>query len=446
MRRLGLGFPVAVLACFLVLGLLTLRTPQVYAASEEIPVGVCTGLTGPFAGFGGGGVYGVQAAVEDINKQGGIMVKDLNKKLPVKLVVLDNESDETKARSLAQDMILRDKVKFIVNGMDPPHMRAPIAAVCEQNKVIHITGCGPYEAWMGLRNSVPKPWQYTWTASFAIATPAKPGDFRAGKPGYTMMDSWMGALDDLAAKTNKRVAALASDEPDGRGWYLSFSPVISKKGWDVYRVKNEFGLIPMETTDFSSLIKEWKDYDCQVLWANCPGPWFGAMWRQAQRMGFKPKMVYATRAAVFYTDVKGWGDDLANGVSNEMFWNPAIKESPGIGGTTPQSLNERWLKKSGEGMHQNVGMGYQAVQIMIDAIQRAGSLDPDKLNQALKKTDLMTIYHRVVYDDENFSRHPVSFGQWIKTNKAYKWDNPVVISNHSFLPATAKLLFPVPYK
>ena len=446
MRKLWLGSGVALLAGFLALGLLSSWTPQAIAASEEIPVGVCTALTGPLAGFGGGGVFGVQAAVDDINKQGGVMVKDLKKKLRIKLIVLDNESDETKARSLAQDMILRDKVKFIVNGMDPPHMRAPIAAVCEQNKVIQITGCGPYEAWMGLRSSVPKPWQYTWTASFAIATPAKPGDFRAAKLGYTMMDSWTGALDDLAAKTNKKVAALASDEPDGRGWYLSFSPVVAKKGWNVYRVKDEFGLVPMETTDFSSLIKEWKDNDCQVLWANCPGPWFGAMWRQAQRMGFKPKMVYATRAALFYPDVKGWGGDLAHGVSNEMFWNPAIKDSPGIGGTTPQSLNERWLKKSGEGMHQNVGMGYQAVQILIDAIERAGSLDAEKVNQALKKTDLKTIYHRVVYDEENFSRHPVSFGQWIKTDKAYKWENPVVISNHSFLPATAKLLFPVPYK
>jgi branched-chain amino acid transport system substrate-binding protein len=446
MRRSFLVLVIAVVVSLLGFGFFGSSAYRVYAAQEQIPVGVCTGLTGPMAGFGGGNVFGIQAAVEDINKQGGIMVKDLKKKLPIKLVILDNESDETKARSLVQDMISRDKVKFIVNGMDPPHLRAPIAAVCEQNKVVQITGCGPYEAWMGLRNSVPKPWQYTWTASFAIATPAKPGDFRAGKPGYTMMDSWTGALDDLAAKTNKKVAALASDEPDGRGWYLSFSPVVANKGWNVYRVKDEFGLVPMETTDFSSLIKEWKDNDCQVLWANCPGPWFGAMWRQAQRMGFRPKMVYATRAALFYPDVKGWGGDLAQGVSNEMFWNPAIKDSPGIGSTTPQSLNERWLKKSGEGMHQNVGMGYQSVQILIDAIQRAGTLDTEKVNQAMKKTDLKTIYHRVVYDDENFSRHPVSFGQWIKTDKAYKWENPVVISQHSFLPATAKLLFPVPYK
>jgi ABC-type branched-subunit amino acid transport system substrate-binding protein len=422
------------------------ESSRAQAAPKEIRVGVCTGLTGHFAGFGVGGDFGIKAAVEDINKQGGVYVRAYGKKLPIKVSVVDNESDETKAGSLARDLILRDKVDFIVNGIDPPHMRAPIATVCERYKVPHISGVGPYEAWMGMRKSLDQPWRYTWTPSFAIATPAKPGDFRHGKLGYTMLDSWMGALDELAPKTNKRVAAFASDEPDGRGWYLSFSPVLGKKGWDVYRVKDEFGLLPMETTDFSSVIREWKKYDCQILWANCPGPWFGAMWRQARRMGFKPKMVYATRAAVFYTDVKGWGGDLAHGVSNEMFWNPSIKNSPGIGGTTPQSLNARWVKKTGQGMHQNVGMGYQGVQILIDAIERAGSIHPDKINQALKKTDLMTIYHRVVFDEDNFSRNAVAFGQWIQTDKSYVWDNPVVISQHDFLPSTADLLFPIPYK
>ena len=343
----------------------------------------------------------------------------------------------------AQDLILKEKVNFIVNGMDPPHMRAPIANVCERYKTIQITGCGPYEAWMSMRSSVEKPWQYTWTSSFSIATPAKPGDFREGKPGYTMMDSWTESLEMLSQKTNKKCAAFASDEPDGRGWYLAFSPVLMEKGWDVYRVKNEFGLVPMETTDFSTLIRAWKKNKCEVLWANAPGPFFGAMWRQARRMGFKPKMVYATRAALFFSDVNAWGGDLGNGVSNEMFWSPAFEGCPGIGQTTPQTLFERWEKATSQPVNQNIGMGYHSVQVMMDAIERAGTLDADAINQALKKTDLMTIYHRVVFDDENFSRLPVSFGQWVK--KGDKWVNEVVITTHEFLPKTADLLFPIPY-
>jgi len=421
-------------------------TPRAEAAPNEILVGVCTGVTGHFAGFGGGGVYGVKAGVEDINKEGGIFVKEYGKKLPVKLIIVDNESDENKAGTLAQGLVLRDKVTFIVNGMDPPHMRAPIATVCERYKTPHITGVGPYEAWMSMRSSVEKPWQYTWTSSFAIGAPAKPGDFREGKLGYTMIDAYIKMMEELKGKTNKKVALFATDEPDGRGWYTAFVPLMTEKGFDLYRAKEEFGLIPMETTDFSSLIKGWKKNGCEILWANCPGPVFGAMWKQARRMGYKPKQVFATRAAVFYPDIIGWGGDLAHGVSNEMFWNPAIKNSPGIGSTTPQSLNARYMKDTSNGMHQNVGMGYSNVQVMKDAIERAGSLDADKINQALKKTDLMTIYHRVVFDDENFSRLPVSFGQWIKNDKPYKYDNPVVISHHDFLPSEGGLLFPIPYK
>jgi branched-chain amino acid transport system substrate-binding protein len=415
------------------------------AAPDKIRLGVCTGLTGAFAGFGVGGAYGIKAAVADINKEGGVFVKEYGKKIPLEVVVVDNESDESKAATLAQELILRDKVHIIVNGMDPPHMRAPIATVCDRYKTPMVTGVGPYEAWMGMRNSMEKPWQYTWASSFAIGTPAQKGDFREGKLGYCMMDSYLAMMDKLEALTNKRVAAFASDEPDGRGWYLAFAPLMKEKGFDIYRVEEEFGLVPMETTDFSSLIRGWKKNKCEILWANSPAPFFGAMWRQARRMGFKPKQVYATRAGLFYLDIKAWGPGMAHGVCNEMFWNPAIKDSPGIGKTTPQSLNERWMKDSGEPMHQNVGMGYAHTQVVIDAIQRAGSLDADKLQKALKKTDLMTIYHRIKFDDEQFSRMPVGFGQWIKTNKPYVWENPIVISFHDFLPAESEMLFPIPY-
>jgi len=415
-------------------------------APKEIVVGMDVELTGPFAGFGEGSQWGVKAAVDDINKLGGVYVKEYDKKLPIRLVIVNNESDPTKAGALAEDLILHDKVQFIVNGMDVPHMRAPIAIVLERHKVPQVTGNGPFESWMGLRTSVEKPWQYTWSCSFAIATPAKPGDFRYGKPGYTMMDSWTTALKEIAPLTNKKVAALASDEPDGRGWYKAFSPVLKDMGWDVYRVGEEFGLVPEDTKDFTSLITAWKANDCETLWSNSPAPFFGAFWRQAHTLGYQPKMVYATRSGLFFTDIQAWGGDLPNAVCNEMFWNPSIQGVKGFGDTTPMSLHERWIADTGQPMHQNIGMGYQAVQVLVDAIERAGTLDSTKVNDALRETDLMTIYHRVVFDEDNYSRDPVSFGQWVKTDKPWVWENPVVISQHDFLPATAKLIFPIPYK
>lgn len=59
---------------------------------------------------------------------------------------------------------------------------------------------------------------------------------------------------------------------------------------------------------------------------------------------------------------------------------------------------------------------------MADAIQRAGTLDKDKGNEAIGKTDLLTIGNRVRYDEFHFSQFPLAFGQWFKTDKAYKWN------------------------
>ena len=204
--------------------------------------------------------------------------------------------------------------------------------------------------------------------------------------------------------------------------------------------------MPGETTDFSTLIQAWKAEDCQFVWANCPAPFFGAFWKQAHTLGYKPKQVFATRAGLLYTDVNAWGGDLPNGICNEMFWNPSIKNANGIGDTTPVSLDQRWSAAKNQPTNQCVGWLYSDFQVMVDAIQRAGSLNGDKINAALAQTDLMTVDGRIVFDSDHYSRIPVAFGQWQKTDKPWKWDNNVVYSDNELLQTNADLIFPIPYQ
>ena len=81
----------------------------------------------------------------------------------------------------------------------------------------------------------------------------------------------------------------------------------------------------------------------------------------------------------------------------------------------------------------------------IDAIQRAGSVDPEKVNEALAATDLMTIGSRVKFDENNFNRTPIYFGQWYKTDTPAGWELRVVFSKHDFVPVQSEPIFPVPY-
>jgi branched-chain amino acid transport system substrate-binding protein len=413
---------------------------------KEIRVGDCASLTGMFAAFGEGGVFGMKAAADDMNKQGGVYVKEYGAKLPVKVIVPNNESDPIKTGTLAEELVLRDKVHVFAGPIRPPPMNAPIAAIAERYKIPFVAA-NPLEPWQGMRTAVTPPWKYSWMFGFAIATPAPPGDFRHGKPGYTIADTWKAYLDMFGDKTNKRAGVFASDEPDGIGWYNSFPAMLKKWGYHVLGDERKLGLAPLETTDFSPMIKEWMKDKVEILWGNAPAPWFGTLWRQAYALGFKPKMVAAARAALFYDDVASWGGDLPNGIGIEIWWDPTFKGCPGIGNTTPKTLFERWRKEKGKPLNPNIGMGYTAMQIVFDAIERAGTLDGEKVNMAIGKTDMMTISHRIVFDPETqFSRNPLVFGQWFKKDAPEKWELKVVFSKHEFIPAAGKPIFPRPYR
>ena len=96
-------------------------------------------------------------------------------------------------------------------------------------------------------------------------------------------------------------------------------------GLEVFGADKELGMAPPDTTDFSSIIKQWKDYNCEIMFGNALSPWFGTLWRQCHVMGFQPKLVYAGRAALYYTDINSWGGDLPWGVGCEAVMEPIIR-------------------------------------------------------------------------------------------------------------------------
>jgi branched-chain amino acid transport system substrate-binding protein len=410
---------------------------------QEIRMGCCTPLTGPSAGFGVSGGWGAQAAVDDLNKLGGIYVKDLGKKLPVKLTVVDNESDPTKAGTLTEALVNTQKVNCLVPPNQILPLDIPMAVVADKYKIPQCTGGNPLEPWLGIRNSATPPFQYTWTFSMAIAEPAPKGSI-FDQPGYTVMEAWKMFLDKFGDQTNKKVALFASDEPDGRGWYEAMPIALKSWGYTPIGTDKLLGLFPPDTSDFSSIVTEWKANDCDILWGNCVGPVAGVMLRQCSAMGFQPKIQGLARAALFYEDVSAWGGDLPNGVGVEIWWDPAM-DTNGIGDTTPRTLTDRYLNE-GHNYNPAIETGYDPVQLMSMAIEKAGSLDPEKIQSAWPQLSGSSIGRKYIEFDENqLTRAAVSFGQWMKVDKPYKWECKVVFSVHDFFPVTAAPMFPIPY-
>ncbi len=105
----------AVFLMLLVVGLVSFtydHTPVFAApqAPDAIKLGCTLALTGRFAANGIEVKDGYEIAVQHINEDGGIFIKEYGKKLPVKLIMYDDESDPTKAAARLEKLYSEDKV------------------------------------------------------------------------------------------------------------------------------------------------------------------------------------------------------------------------------------------------------------------------------------------------------------------------------------------------
>lgn len=447
MNRKRLIIAIVIIAVVIGIVAAVLNRPR---GQKEVPewilVGVPAPQTGMYGGFGVGGVWGMQAAVDDINALGGVYVEEYDTKINLKLIVRNTESDDSKAGTLAESLILTDKVNFLAYGDQPPPMNAPIATKAQQYKIPYICTTGPAEPWLGMRADATGHWSYTWaTGLFAIVDPGdRPAD------GYTIADTWVAMLDSVGNETNKVAGVFASDDSDGVGWHGLFPGVLEDWGCTVVAKEAAKSLLPMDTTDFSALINEWVANNVTIIWGNAPAPFVKTLLEQAWATeGFAPKLISIGRAPLFYEDVSSWAGDAPLGVLVEIWWDPAWGESagvsaPGIGNTTAESLAARWIAEKASPVNRSIGAGYSIIQVVIDAIERAGTLDADEICAALADTDLMTIRYRVKFDENQFSRGPLVYGQWQWDEEEEDWVCPIVLSKHDFISTTGEVLFPIP--
>ena len=118
-----------------------------------------------------------------------------------------------------------------------------------------------------------------------------------------------------------------------------------------------------------------------------------------QALDYKPPMIIADDSG--YSDpsfIKAVGK-ISVGAFNRSSW------SVGPPGSATAVIAEMYKKKSGDEMDDTVAREMQAFFVLCDAIDRAGSTDPAKIQAALKATDLkpdrlMMGYKGVKFDDK----------------------------------------------
>jgi len=118
-----------------------------------------------------------------------------------------------------------------------------------------------------------------------------------------------------------------------------------------------------------------------------------------QAQDYKPPLLLADDAG--YSDpsfIKAVGK-MSQGAFNRSAW------SVGAPGSATALIAEMYKKKSGDDMDDTAGRQMQGFFVLVDAIDRAGSTEPAKIQAALKATDLkpeqlMMGYKGVKFDDK----------------------------------------------
>jgi branched-chain amino acid transport system substrate-binding protein len=147
---------------------------------------------------------------------------------------------------------------------------------------------------------------------------------------------------------------------------------------------------------------------------------------------------------MFYEDISSWGGDLPLGLFTDVGWWPTWPYK-GIGDRTAPSLAEEWFEVKGRTyLNWHIGAAYHVIQVILDAVERAGTLDKEEVNKAIAATDATFMCGRVKFTETHDSPPPFVMAQWFKTDKPWVWERKIVHSDHPDIPVEAEPIFPLP--
>jgi branched-chain amino acid transport system substrate-binding protein len=372
------------------------------AAADDIVIGASLPLSGPLAGFGSFQQWGYKRAVDQVNKAGGIAINGT--KQQVKLIIRDDKTDPNATASNTETLISRDRVVAMLGSCTPALVNAG-ALVSERAKKPMVTGCDPLEAFKAVRK-----WNYVWDIFFHEPELAA-AQFKA--------------MDELGAKTNKKLAIWHDNGPDGQVVGGKIWPALAKEfGYEV--VQNaEF---PIDNSQFASIIGEAKSKGAEVVLVDAITPQAIAIRKQMASAGYKPKVLNIEKGAepVQFAEALG---KLSDGILVGGYWDPTFP-FPGAADLAKAFESETKLTSS-----QHIADSYAAAQVLLDAIAAAGSTDPEKINAAIAKTDKTYVVGPVKFDDNHTSKLPIVSMQWQGGKAVIIWPKAA---------KTGDFLFPLP--
>jgi branched-chain amino acid transport system substrate-binding protein len=373
------------------------------SGGKTIVIGVDASMSGPLAGFGAFEKWAVEAAAADQNAKGGVTVD--GEKATIKIVLLDDKSDANVASSNVDTLINKEGAVAII-GPVTPSVGNPAALAAEKSGIPYLETGNPLEPFMGVKD-----WKYAY-------------DFFVS--GVELGDDNFKVMTDLGlkAKTNSIVATCVDNSPDGPVFDAMWTAAAKKYGWKQVKMPP----YPASATEFNSLIQKVKESGADYMIALGDTPQLVALRKQMDAAGLQPKILDFARGAQLQQFADSLGT-LSNGVFIESYWLPELPY-PGAA-----EVGKRYTDDTGQSMGQILGPEYAAGQIMFDAINRAGTTDPQKIVDAIAATSGDFVCGPVKFNEKHVSAIPVIWTQWQDQKSVIVWPADV---------ATGEAIFPLP--
>jgi branched-chain amino acid transport system substrate-binding protein len=182
------------------------------------------------------------------------------------------------------------------------------------------------------------------------------------------------------------------------------------------------------TTDFSTLILEAQAAGADMLLGMPSTPDGMAMIKQMSELGWTPKFTMLVRAPDGYT----WGETLGK-LGDDVAFFPGWHNGETYPGVT--ELNAKHQADFGRPADVLVGPAYACVQILADAIERAGTLDRDAIRDAIATTNMMTVIGPVTFNADGTGNVLNPVVQWQNGKQELVWP---------FNQKTAGFVYPAP--
>jgi branched-chain amino acid transport system substrate-binding protein len=369
---------------------------------------------------------GVTLAVEEINAAGGVNVA--GEKRPFKIEVIDTRDLEpgvpvSEALLAVEKLILDKKADFIIGG--PVRSEAALAAMplLSKYKKVSILTTGVL---------TPK-----YNALVAEQYDKFKYCFRIHGEAKNLVGEIFANFTELKDKYGfNNLFIIAQDVSHARGAAKIVKAIAEKKGWNVTGLE----IYPTGATDFSMGLLKAKESKTEIIniWMDMPES--AILLKQWYDMKIPALPFGSTLAAAeqpgFWKATDGKGEytlcnvvNAGNAPSNATPWTMKFYDA----------YTKRWgIEPEGLGTSSS----YMAVYVLKDAIERASSIDSDKVVAALEKTDIMGVYGRLRFDPKGHQVIPATDPKEGAVGSILQWQDGKRVVVYPKSIATGEILLP----